>query len=98
MELQRTEPRTLYQHSKYISSDEQEADEAWESILAGHGVVAIEPEYASAKSLPETVVLPNTGGKFAYVIEAYHAIHCVVRSLTVHASHQALTKVPGNHT
>lgn len=98
MELQRTEPRTLYQHSKYISSDEQEADEAWESILAGHGVIAIEPEYASAKNLPESVLLPNSGGKHAYVIEAYHAIHCVVRSIPVHAFYRTLTKVTGDHT
>ncbi|OAL01129.1 hypothetical protein IQ06DRAFT_248016 [Phaeosphaeriaceae sp. SRC1lsM3a] len=77
MPLHRTEPRTIYQHSKYVSSDEDEASEAWESILAGHGVVAIEPEYAAAKSLPNTVVLPNSGGKLTYVIEAYHAIHCI---------------------
>ncbi|KAH7410096.1 hypothetical protein DE146DRAFT_732918 [Phaeosphaeria sp. MPI-PUGE-AT-0046c] len=77
MPLHRTEPRTIYQHSKYVSSDEDEASEAWDSILAGHGVVAIEPEYAAAKSLPDTVVLPNSGGRLAYVIEAYHAIHCI---------------------
>lgn len=86
MPLHRTEPRTIYQHSKYVSSDEDEASEAWESILAGHGVVAIEPEYAAAKSLPNTVVLPNSGGKLTYVIEAYHAIHCIVRIPSVTAS------------
>jgi hypothetical protein len=78
MPLQRTESRTLYQHSKFISEDEEEASEAWGSILAGHGVVAIEPEYASSKGLPETIELPNSGGKLTYAIEAYHAIHCIV--------------------
>ena len=79
MRLQRTEPRTIYQHSKYISSNEQEAAAAWNAILPGHGVVAIEPSYAASKDLPETLVLPDTDGKLAYVIEAYHAMHCVVR-------------------
>ncbi|EAT84094.1 hypothetical protein HBI56_059040 [Parastagonospora nodorum] len=77
MPLKRTEPRTIYQHSKYISSDEEEASKAWDAILPGHGVVAIEPEYARSKKLPETVILPDSGGKLTFVIEAYHAIHCV---------------------
>jgi hypothetical protein len=80
MPLQRTEPRTIYQHSKYISSDEQVASEAWENILPGHGVVAIERDYAVSKKLPETTILPESGGKSLYVIEAYHAMHCVVSS------------------
>jgi hypothetical protein len=79
MSLQRTQPRTIYQHSKYISSDEEEASKAWGSILPGHGVIAVESEYAKSKDLPETVILPDSGGKLTYVIEAYHAIHCIVR-------------------
>jgi hypothetical protein len=78
MPLQRTEPRIVYQHSKYISSNESEASEAWNSILPGHGVVAIEPAYAAAKGLPDTIALPRSGGKLTYIIEAYHAMHCVV--------------------
>jgi hypothetical protein len=81
MNLQRTEPRTIYQHSKYVSSNESEASEAWKSILPGHGVVAISPNYAASKNLPDTFVLPNTNGRLAYVIEAYHAIHCIVLQL-----------------
>jgi hypothetical protein len=41
--------------------------------------VAIEPQYALEKGLPDTVALPHSDGKLTYVIEAYHAIHCVVR-------------------
>jgi hypothetical protein len=89
MPLERTEPRTIYQHSKYISSDEEEASEAWDTILPGHGVVAIEPDYARSKKLPETVILPDSGGKLTYVIEAYHAIHCVVRLLLYDAVNRA---------
>jgi hypothetical protein len=78
MPCQRTEPRTIYQHSKYVSQDYDEASTAWGTILSGHGVVVIEPEYASPKGLPQTNVLPNSGGKHAYVIETYHAMHCLV--------------------
>jgi hypothetical protein len=83
MPLQRTEARTIYQHSKYVSHNEEEASAAWNSILPGHGVVAIEPTYAALKYLPATIELPNTGGKLAYVIEAYHAMHCVVRLTSI---------------
>ncbi|KAH8732051.1 hypothetical protein GQ44DRAFT_735723 [Phaeosphaeriaceae sp. PMI808] len=37
MRLQCTEPRTIYQHSKYISDNEEEASAAWNAILPGHG-------------------------------------------------------------
>jgi hypothetical protein len=80
MNLERTELRTLYQPSKYTSLNETEASEAWNSILTGHGIMAFEPEYALQKNLPDTMELPGSGGKKIYVIEAYHAMHCLVRS------------------
>jgi len=74
-------------HSIYVSSNETEAQEAWDSILAGHGIVAIDPEYAKEKGLPKTLTFGNelaVGGKYGYAIEAYHAMHCLV-------SHKYLT-------
>ena len=73
-------PRTLYQDSKFTSKNETEASLAWGGILAGHGIVSITPEYATQRNLPPTSPLPDGNGNLAYVIEAYHAIHCVVSS------------------
>lgn len=73
-------PRTLYQDSKFTSKNETEASLAWGGILAGHGIVSITPEYAAQRNLPPTSPLPDGNGNLAYVIEAYHAIHCVVSS------------------
>lgn len=77
LNLQRVEPRRLYRHSKFVSEDGDVASKAWESILPSHGAVAIEPEYALAKSLPDTIKLPDSSGNLLYATEAYHTIHCV---------------------
>jgi hypothetical protein len=76
--MERKMDRVVYQHSAYVSQNETEASLAWESILAGHGVVAIDPHYASKKNLPSTVELLDGSGNLMYIIEAYHAIHCAV--------------------
>jgi hypothetical protein len=61
-----------------MSNDEAVASKAWEEILAGHGVIALDADYISEKKLPPSVALPDESGKFMYVIEAYHAMHCTV--------------------
>ncbi|KAL1610125.1 hypothetical protein SLS60_001790 [Paraconiothyrium brasiliense] len=73
---ERTVSRTIYAHSKYMSNDEEVASEAWDEILAGHGVIALNADYVAAKKLPPSVSLLDNSGNFMYVIEAYHAMHC----------------------
>jgi hypothetical protein len=75
---ERTVPRTIYAHSKYMSNDEVVASKAWDEILAGHGVIALDADYISEKNLPPSVAFPDESGNFMYVIEAYHAMHCTV--------------------
>jgi hypothetical protein len=76
--MRRIKERTIYTPSKYTSANDTEADKAWSSILAGHGVVSISPGYVSRHQLPASVSLPDGTGNKMYVIEAYHAIHCTV--------------------
>jgi hypothetical protein len=76
--MRRTKERTIYTPSKYTSANDTEADKAWSSILAGHGVVSISPGYVSRHQLRASVSLPDGTGNKMYVIEAYHAIHCTV--------------------
>jgi hypothetical protein len=84
LSTRRTESRVVYMPSNYTSHNETEADEAWSGILAGHGVVAISPAYAAQHRLPESVKLPDGSGNSMYVLEAYHAMHCVVSHDPLH--------------
>jgi len=61
-----------------MSNDEEVASKAWDDILAGHGVIALDADYIAEKNLPPSVALPDDSGNFMYVIEAYHAMHCTV--------------------
>ena len=62
----------------FMSENKTETDEAWNAIEAGHGDVVINPGYAAERGLPETIVHPRDPSKSLYIIEAYHAIHCIV--------------------
>ena len=61
-----------------MSENETAANEAWNSIEAGHGDVAIDPKYAVERGLPPTIVHPRDPTKLFYIIESYHSIHCLV--------------------
>lgn len=61
-----------------MSNDEEVASKAWDDILAGHGVIALNADDVAEKNLMPSVALPDDSGNFMYVIEAYHAIHCTV--------------------
>ena len=63
-----------------MSEDETEAELAWSSIEAGHGIVAVDVDWAQAQGLPQTAAYGygEKPGKVIYGIEAYHAIHCLV--------------------
>ena len=63
-----------------MSENETEAAQAWGNIEAGHGLVAVDPEWASSKGLPSTIQHPLDTSKIVYVIEAYHELHCLVSS------------------
>lgn len=78
LSYERTVSRTIYAHSKYMSEDEAVASKAWDEILAGHGVIALNADYVAQKNLPPSVSFPDDSESFMYVIEAYHAMHCLV--------------------
>lgn len=79
--MERNVERKAYTPSVYTSQNETEAALAWSSILPGHGVVAIKPEYAKERALPPTMALPGDDNTLVYAIEAYHAMHCTVSNL-----------------
>lgn len=83
LSLERNVERTVYAPSVYNSHNETEAALAWDSVLPGHGLVAIDPLYAEKHNLPETMKLPGNSARLVYIIEAYHAMHCTVREKRV---------------
>jgi hypothetical protein len=76
-----TQERTTYLPSVYWSKNETEADLAWDYISAGHGIVAVPAEYAKQLGLPDSEIWRKDSTKRVYVLEAYHAIHCLVSTL-----------------
>ena len=62
-----------------MSYNATEADQAWNKIEAGHGLVSVDKEWAAAQHLPPTFGDPRHADRAVYIIEAYHHIHCVVR-------------------
>ena len=64
----------------FMSENETEATRAWSAIEPGHGVVAVDDHWAATQKLPSTIAHPTDPRKLIYVIEAYHAIHCLVRT------------------
>ena len=81
LSLARNVDRRSFIPTRYMSDNETVAEAAWDQIEAGHGLVAIDPLWASAHNLPKTLIHPQDPTKVVYIIAAYHAIHCVVRQL-----------------
>ena len=70
-------------HTKFVSENATVASEVWDSIEAGHGVVAFDTAYAESYGLPATDEHPDGSGRLVYTIEAYHSMHCVVSAFDV---------------
>lgn len=70
--------------TKCVSEDKIEAEEAWNAMGTGHGDVAIDPGPAAERGLPSTIVYPRDPSILLYIIEAYHAIHCIVCDSSFH--------------
>ncbi|KAI9644943.1 hypothetical protein NHQ30_006977 [Ciborinia camelliae] len=91
LSLQRSQPRHLSRSSLFKSSNQTEANEAWNGILAGHGVVALPESYAKDHHLPQTsthMYDGDTEAKRIYFIEAYHAMHFVRMLRDLYHSYQ----------
>ena len=73
----RNKARTGTLMNKFSLVNETEAGAAWESIEAGHGMVAVDRDWAASQSLPDTESHPGDSNKAVYVMEAYHNMHCL---------------------
>ena len=53
-------------------------DQAWDNIVAAHGIVALDHQWAAERALPPSHSLPSDHSKGVYILDAYHQIHCLV--------------------
>lgn len=67
-----------YSNSVYTSNNETEADEAWDAVNIGHGLVAVEKEWAAAQKLPPSREWKPDRSKLVYSLAVYHPLHCMV--------------------
>ncbi|KAF7873930.1 hypothetical protein EAF04_002602 [Stromatinia cepivora] len=73
---ERNVEREIYLPTKYSSENRSEANAAWKAIRTGHGVVAIDKQWAADRNLVNSVTWPDHPEQSLYVIEAYHVLHC----------------------
>lgn len=93
LSLDRTVERRGSIPTRFMSDNETEAEAAWTSIEAGHGLVAVNPLWAAARSLPATIVHPRDPTKVVYIIEAYHTMHCLVSLLSPYPTTSQAPKI-----
>jgi hypothetical protein len=68
--------------SQYWDMDElKHSNMAWNAIQAGHGVVALTPEFIATHNLPDSIHSEEDPSKKLYAIESYHMMHCVVSKI-----------------
>ena len=85
VDIQRWVPSHFF--SDYSSSIEdgkagmEVVDRNWKAINAAHGYVAVDHQWAAENGLLSADDWAGDASKGIYMIEAYHAIHCIVRKL-----------------
>lgn len=70
-----------YYAPEYVSKNLTEADATWSKPVVGYGVVALDRQWALRKGLSPSRPWTLDVSKNLYVLQSYHAIHCVVRKL-----------------
>ena len=67
-------------NTPYSSSDRVLSDHLWDKILPSHGFISVDRQWAVQHQWPVTGYLPSDHSKGVYLLEAYHQMHCLVRS------------------
>ncbi|TGO64251.1 hypothetical protein BCON_0008g00990 [Botryotinia convoluta] len=81
LSYQRNKERQIGSPSAYNSKNMTEADEAWRTMLTGYGIISFPESYATEHNMIGTlrysVESPEAGKSRVYLVEAYHAMHCL---------------------
>ena len=57
------------------------AEQKWSSVVPAVGVVTVPRGWALSKELPDSLQDPEDPDKMVYIIDAYHQLHCLVRTV-----------------
>ena len=66
-------------YSSPTGEDTKEIQSLWDKIEGGHGIVALDKEWAKSLHLAPALSLPSDATKGVYAIDGYHEMHCLVR-------------------
>lgn len=77
LSLEYNVPLLANNHSAFNSPSNAISDAAWASIEAGHGDVLLTPSEAASLGLPPSFAHPFRPEYQVYIIDAYHAMHCL---------------------
>lgn len=64
--------------------NQTEADQAWDAINTGHGVVAVDKSWAKQRGLLPSRDYKPDRSKSVYTVATYHPLHCLVCSALLH--------------
>jgi hypothetical protein len=70
--------------TEYSDKNFTETDALWDDINPAHGFISVDRSWAKIQHWPDTMPMPEDSSKSVYLLEAYHLLHCVVSSQTVH--------------
>ena len=65
-------------YSSATGEDTKEIQSLWNKIEGGHGIVAVDKEWANSRHLVSALSLPSDATKGVYAIDGYHEMHCLV--------------------
>lgn len=65
-------------YSSTTGEDTKEIQSLWDRIEGGHGIVALNKEWAKSQHLTPALSLPSDATKGVYAIDGYHEMHCLV--------------------
>ncbi|CAF9931823.1 MAG: hypothetical protein GOMPHAMPRED_006411 [Gomphillus americanus] len=64
-------------YSSTTGEDTKEIQSLWDRIEGGHGIVALNKEWAKSQHLTPALSLPSDATKGVYAIDGYHEMHCL---------------------
>jgi len=70
--------KRFWWRTEYSSNNKTRQDELWDNIVWTYGMIGVDHDWAMSQHWPKTMQLPQDETKSAYLLQAYHEVHCLV--------------------
>ncbi|KAH8803546.1 hypothetical protein F5884DRAFT_904063 [Xylogone sp. PMI_703] len=74
-----------------------EADQLWQDILSGDGIIAIETAWARQNNIALSAPLPDHPELSVYQVDGFHSLHCLYRLRNKILSDTPIAETPRGH-